>query len=572
MKLRTRSALLLLAIVVVLGAVNVGALLFYQDQLVQQERENVEGTAGDAAGSIDEQIESRKDEVQLLAAKHPNPNRLADSDQFLERTFDTSRYWAAHVVAANGTVVSVFGPYTEENRSALLGSNVSDERYVRIAQRTGAPAASQPRSVPTRNAPSVSFAAPVRNDELEVVGVVVARLVVNDRTLFGMLPALQNQGQQAVEVTDSEGRTLVSPLYEFDRTVGASATVEDLGWTVTVTRNQGPLNRTLRELALIQGLGLLVIVGSVVGFGAWQYRANLRQTERLLDGFDRIRDGEYGYRLDMASAEEWEQISDGFNHLAQGLAVRESELREREQRLGVLNRVLRHNLRNEMTVILNYAELLRELSDRDRMEQAAAAIVEAGHDLTDLSEKARQIEAALDDESLGLESQDVVRIVEGVLDDLREEYPDAEVTLSAPARQQVAAIGSLWIAVRNVCENALEHNDADEPRVDVTVGTEERDGGTRVTVAVADNGPGIPDQEKAVLVEGEETSLQHGSGLGLWLVYWVVDKSHGNLAFDGNDPRGSVVTIDLPASKPEEYSPSAPDVTTDDGTAGTTGD
>ncbi|WP_121821173.1 sensor histidine kinase [Halostella salina] len=565
MKLRTKSALLLLAIVVVLGAVNVGALLFYQNQLVQQERANVEGAAGDAAGSIDEQIESRKDEVQLFAAKHPNPARLNESDAFLERTFDTSRFWAAHVVDADGTVVSVFGPYTEENRSALLGSNVSDERYIRIAQRTGAPAASQPESVPTRNAPSISFAAPVRNDEMEIVGVVVARLVVNDRTLFGMLPALQNQGQQAVEVSDGEGHTLVSPLYEFDRTVGASATVEDLGWTVTVTRNQGPLNRTLRELALIQGLGLLVIVGSVVGFGAWQYRANLRQTERLLDGFDRIRDGEYSYRLDMASAEEWEQISDGFNHLARGLAAREAELREREQRLGVLNRVLRHNLRNEMTVILNYAELLRETADDGRTEQAAATIVETGRDLTDLSEKARQIEEALDDEALGLEDQEVVGIVEGIVADLREEYPDAEINLSAPETQQVAAVESLWIAVRNVCENALEHTDADEPRVDVTVETEERDGETRVRVTVADNGPGIPDQEKNVLVEGEETSLQHGSGLGLWLVYWVVDKSRGTLVFDENDPRGSVVTLDLPASKPDDYSPSAPTVTADDG-------
>jgi len=565
MKLRTKSALLLLAIVVVLGAVNVGALLFYQDQLVQQERANVEGAAGDAAGSIDEQVESRKDEVQLLAAKHPNPGRLNESDAFLERTFDTSRFWAAHVVDANGTVVSVFGPYTDENRSALLGSNVSDERYVRIAQRTGAPAASQPESVPTRNAPSISFAAPVRNDEMEIVGVVVARLVVNDRTLFGMLPALQNQDQQAVEVTDGEGRTLVSPLYEFDRTVGASATVEDLGWTVTVTRNQGPLNSTLRELALIQGLGLFVIVGAVVGFGAWQYRANLRQTERLLAGFDRIRDGEYGYRLDMASAEEWEQISDGFNHLARGLAARESELREREQRLGVLNRVLRHNLRNEMTVILNYAELLRETADDGRTEKAASTIVETGRDLTDLSEKARQIEDALDDEALGLREQEVVAIVEGIVADLREEYPDAEITLTAPDTQQVAAVESLWIAIRNVCENALEHTDADEPRVDVTVETEERDGEGRVRIAVADNGPGIPDQEKNVLVEGEETSLQHGSGLGLWLVYWVVDKSRGTLVFDDNDPRGSVVTLELLARTPEDYTPSAPTATADDG-------
>ena len=112
---------------VVLGAVNVGALPYYQEQPVRQERANVEGTAGDAAGSIDEQVGSRKDEVQLLAAKHPSPNRLNGSGPSLEQPFDTSRFWAAHV-AANGTVVSAFGPYTDENRTALDSGPADSDR------------------------------------------------------------------------------------------------------------------------------------------------------------------------------------------------------------------------------------------------------------------------------------------------------------------------------------------------------------------------------------------------------------------------------------------------------------
>ncbi|MDZ7731370.1 MAG: ATP-binding protein [Natrialbaceae archaeon] len=70
-------------------------------------------------------------------------------------------------------------------------------------------------------------------------------------------------------------------------------------------------------------------------------------------------------------------------------------------------------------------------------------------------------------------------------------------------------------------------------------------------MTIVDNGPGIPDHELAVLDEGEETPLQHGSGLGLWLVYWLVDKSNGSLEFETGED-GTSVTCLLPAADPPE--------------------
>jgi signal transduction histidine kinase len=421
-----------------------------------------------------------------------------------------------------------------------------------------------PASELPRDFPSITLSVPivaVENGSTKIAGVLAASITLTDN-FFSMLEPLEVEGTSAVSVTASD-QTLFSNQETFNRSISRSATLENTGWTVTVSQNRETLDQRLRDLAVLQGLSLLFVFGAVVGFGFWEYRSNLTQTERLLDGFDRIREGEYEYRLDMASAEEWRQISDGFNDLAQGLATREAQLREREQRLSVLNRVLRHNLRNEMTVILNYAELVRELSERDQPRQAAETILDTGRDLADLSEKARQIEEALDAAEAGLREQDIIEILDGVLGDLHEEYPDADVRLHAPDNQTVAGIQSLWIAVRNVCENAVKHNDAEHPEVIVDVEPYERDGEPRVFVRVADDGPGIPEQEKSVLVQGRETSLEHGSGLGLWLVYWVVDKSDGHLRFDENDPRGSVVTMDLHATVPVDHTPSSPRVAAD---------
>jgi signal transduction histidine kinase len=41
-------------------------------------------------------------------------------------------------------------------------------------------------------------------------------------------------------------------------------------------------------------------------------------------------------------------------------------------------------------------------------------------------------------------------------------------------------------------------------------------------------------------------------GLGLWLVKWFVDSYDGELAFDENDPRGSVVVVRLPRTEPRD--------------------
>lgn len=68
-------------------------------------------------------------------------------------------------------------------------------------------------------------------------------------------------------------------------------------------------------------------------------------------------------------------------------------------------------------------------------------------------------------------------------------------------------------------------------------------------VEIADNGPDIPEEEVNVLMyEYEVKPLYHGSGLGLWLVNWIVRQSGGTLTFEQNEPPGRIVSIELQAA------------------------
>jgi signal transduction histidine kinase len=104
----------------------------------------------------------------------------------------------------------------------------------------------------------------------------------------------------------------------------------------------------------------------------------------------------------------------------------------------------------------------------------------------------------------------------------------------------------LSTAVYQVMENAVEHNDNAEPHVTVCADYA-GDREDMIRLQVADDGPGIPETERELIDEEREiTQLRHASGLGLWLVDWVLGQSGGSVAFDANEPRGTVVTLSVP--------------------------
>lgn len=81
-------------------------------------------------------------------------------------------------------------------------------------------------------------------------------------------------------------------------------------------------------------------------------------------------------------------------------------------------------------------------------------------------------------------------------------------------------------------------------------------GGVDCLLTVVDNGNGIPPSERTVLEKETEEPLDHGSGLGLWVVAWAVRSLDGEISFDTSSD-GTEVRIRLPLSSgPEDDVPS----------------
>jgi len=117
------------------------------------------------------------------------------------------------------------------------------------------------------------------------------------------------------------------------------------------------------------------------------------------------------------------------------------------------------------------------------------------------------------------------------------------VDVTGPERLGVFASESLEAALKELLINAVIHNDRETPEIQLTIGVDN----SRVKLSVRDNGPGLSEFDKDVLESGGAIdAVTHGSGLGLWLVYWAVRRSRGKIQIEDCEPRGTEITIRLP--------------------------
>lgn len=243
------------------------------------------------------------------------------------------------------------------------------------------------------------------------------------------------------------------------------------------------------------------------------------------------------------------------------LTLRDETRRDRyEQRLRVLTRVLRHDLRNELNVVHGYADVIAAEGGDDA--DYAERIQRSAERLASLGTRVRGVDQTLRRTDHGGRPVDVTRVVTEVADRARDRFPEMTVTVET---DEVLAYADelLATALWNVVENTGRHHDGDRPRMAITLSD---DSGT-AELRIADDGPGIPAEDREAVESGQETQLRHASGLGLWLVRWIVDGVDGELSFvDGDeaefepiDDVGTVVVLRLRAADSESTTTGAID-------------
>jgi signal transduction histidine kinase len=235
------------------------------------------------------------------------------------------------------------------------------------------------------------------------------------------------------------------------------------------------------------------------------------------------------------------------------LAARNVELEELQQLKETLTQTLVHDLKNPLTAVIGNLGLLERKVDADCLRQVVRCRTSAERmhrmilDLLDISrlEEGRLCPAK--------EPVDAIELLRRAIEDVEVAAGARKVTVSMESGDQPCRIqgdGSmLRRVVDNLITNALEHSPPDG-QVTVRVGV--RDEG--IEVAVADQGPGVPEEHRDLVFE-KFTRLEEGRsqgaanrGLGLTFCRLAVEAHGGVIWIEGNDDGGALFRTLLPAS------------------------
>ena len=409
------------------------------------------------------------------------------------------------------------GPGTREEPVAEMRTAIDNEEPVSVELRNY-----RKDGTPFWNRVTI---APVRDDDGEVVNFVGFQEDVTDRKereqdLQLFRRAVENVGN-AVVITDRAGEIkYVNPAFE--RQTGYSR-------ADVVEANPNILASGRQPDAFYEELWETILNGET-----WEAElVNQRKSGEL-------------YHVEQEISPIENSVGDITHFVAIEADVTDRQLRE--EQLSVLNRILRHNLRNGINVVEGNATLLGELLAEDDTDalQFVESIQERAASLAALGEKASTVRSLFEQEPPTDARYPIADLLAAVTTEFEESQPEATITTTLDQPLAVRADSRLRIALKELLTTTLGYNDTAEPAFTITAAPADTGRSEEwVEITVSDNGLGIPEHEWKAIEHGEETQLQHGSGLGLWLVHWTVSLLGGEVRIEGGDT-GTTMVLTLP--------------------------
>jgi len=212
----------------------------------------------------------------------------------------------------------------------------------------------------------------------------------------------------------------------------------------------------------------------------------------------------------------------------------EQSLLDTNDAIRLINKTMRHDLMNELTVTGGGLELYRMKGSERALGLAENAVERA----IKLIQNMKTLESGLLS-GRSFRVYDVREVAAKVLGTF-----DLPSTIEGPPAL-VEADEALPSVLENLVRNAVVHGGTERLKVQITTGEEE------CVVSVIDWGTGIPEEVRSrIFEEGFKHGSSGGTGLGLYIVWKVMRRYGGSVSMRDNQPQGAVFDLTFPLHRP----------------------
>ncbi len=210
----------------------------------------------------------------------------------------------------------------------------------------------------------------------------------------------------------------------------------------------------------------------------------------------------------------------------------QEEIRNMNEQLRFLNKILRHDIANYITVILGLLEVYKEKGERKYFD-----LIEKNIDkIVNLISKVREYEEMILQKN-EFAAVNVKEVIENVLENMKFENTKIELTGDDCL---VVADKFVTSVFENIINNAVQHNTKENKKVSIEIKCLD----DYAEVRIKDNGPGIPDEIKEeIFKEGFTYGSTGNTGIGLYIVKSLMKKYGGTVKVEDNKPEGSIFVL-----------------------------
>ena len=313
------------------------------------------------------------------------------------------------------------------------------------------------------------------------------------------------------------------------------------------------------QAALLEGLqgnllrlsaGIAVVVLCLSGLLS---RALTRKIGQLLTAIREVREGAYSHRAEVPGRDEIAQLAQEFNSLTDRLQTTENARRRFVSDAS-------HELKTPLAAIrlLTDSILQTENIDRETAREFVTDIGQEAERLSRITEDLLRL-TRLDSDLLDApETVEVAPVLEQVMRmmSLLAQKKGTELTYRMEENCRVSATkGEVHQVIYNLTDNAVKYS-GKNGKVRVELRHEDHD----VVLTVADNGPGIPEEdlpkvfERFYRVDKARSRAAGGTGLGLSIVQDTVKKRGGMVSAANRPNGGAVFTVRWPEAEGGDHS------------------